>query len=387
MKYLALFLALFWVTSLDAINYVAYHHETAKAEVLIHNGEYNAALVIYKRIFAEYPYGFYKDIHNACVCACKANKLSDAKNYAEKLVLHGYEMSDFSNSGFTPLRKNEKLWKNFEKKYPILRHQYSNDLNHQARIKYYELFVSDQNVLKTVKGFHSQDSVFYHQAIELHDLFLKNGFPSLGVNKDTLDFKIFVQLRHYFGLVNRYNQFKEMQKDEVYSSMRFSKIQFGELLLTSLHNGKLLPQTYADIVSYMDYSHPFGDLMLKIDYATEEVTVFMDLNEESLKEVNERRSSIGLQPVNDNPHIGVMASWFSSYPFKEIKQAYIACDDCKTRSDYLDIQDQIVERVRRSYRNDLSEQFILEENEIKNVWILGIGNYETNINKSVDNGY
>lgn len=382
MRYICFIAVLFWFNTTNAKGYISYHQEIIKAENHIQTGEYNTALILYNKTFNEYPHAFYKDLHNACVCACKTGQLKKATQFAEKLVLQGYVITDFNNSGFTPLRNDKKLWQKFEKKYALLRQQYDKSLNHKLRKKYYNLFVTDQKAAKPGNSLYSQDSAFYHQAIELSKLFQKHGFPVLDANKDTLDIKIFVQLRHYFGLVNRFSRSEEMQKDSIYSEMEFEVMKLDEILLGALHNGKLLPQTYADIISYMDNSVPYGELMLKIDYNTEKVFISMDLDEERLKDVNKKRLSIGLRPVDYNANISLLYTWYNSYPFKEIKQAYLDCDECRTRADYLDIQDLIIKKFKNSFTNNEKDQFIIKDKEIKKAQVFGIEKYEKNIRKS-----
>jgi len=122
--------------------------------------------------------------------------------------------------------------------------------------------------------------------------------------------------------------------------------------------------------------------MLKIDYNTEKVFISMDLDEERLKDVNKKRLSIGLRPVDYNANISLLYTWYNSYPFKEIKQAYLSCDECRTRADYLDIQDQIIKRFKNSFTNNEKDQFIIKDKEIKKAQVFGIEKYEKNIRKS-----
>lgn len=365
-------------TNLISQNYVTYHHRTFNAEKLIAVENYSAALAVYDSIFTEYPHAFYKDLHNACICACKTGQLKKASQYAEKLVLQGYEITDFNNSGFAPLRNDEKLWQKFEKKYPLLRQQYNNGLNHELRTKYYNLFVSDQKAAKSRNSPHSSDSVFYHQAIELSELFQKNGFPALDANKDSLRIKVFVMLRHYFGLVNRFQRVEEMQRDSFYTAMNFTATKLDSIVLAALHTGKILPQTYADATSY-SAGNPFGNIAIKIDFETEEVGLYLHLNPDEIVEVNKKRTAIGLFPIDNISDDIIKTSWYAQYPFKEVKETLLNCESCQSSLDYMNTQSRIEKAFQNAFDKNNNESFILNNaDDIKEIWFYGTQPYKAN---------
>lgn len=360
-------------------SYINYHHQIFNAEKLIAVENYSAALVVYDSIFTEHPHAFYKDLHNACVCACKIGQLKKAAQFAEKLVTQGYEMEDFNNSCFAPLRNDKKLWKKFEKKYPLLRQQYNNSLNHELRTKYYNLFVSDQKAAKPGNSLHSQDSAFYHQAIELSELFQKHGFPVLDANKDTLRIRVFVMLRHYYGLVNRFQRVEEMQHDSIYTSMYFTATKLDSIVLAALHTGKILPQTYADATSY-HAGNPYGNIAIKIDFETEEVGLYLHLNPDEIVEVNKKRTAIGLFPIDNISDDIIKTSWYAQYPFKEVKKALLNCNSCQSSLDYMNTQSKIEKAFRNVFEGNNNEaSFILNNaNDIMERWFFGTQPYKAN---------
>lgn len=378
MRYICFIAVLFWFNTTNAKGYISYHQEIIKAENHIQTGEYNTALILYNKTFNEYPHAFYKDLHNACVCACKTGQLKKASQYAEKLVLHGYEITDFNNSGFAPLRNDEKLWKKFEKKYPLLRQQYNNSLNHELRTKYSDLLLSDQIAATSRNSSHSSDSVFYHQAIELSELFQKNGFPVLDANKDSLRIKVFVMLRHYFGLVNRFQRVEEMQRDSFYTAMNFTATKLDSIVLAALHTGKILPQTYADATSY-HVGNPYGNIAIKIDFETEEVGLYLHLNPNEIVEVNKKRTAIGLFPIDNISDDIIKTSWYAQYPFKEVKETLLNCESCQSSLDYMNTKDKIENAFQNAFEEKNNESFILNNaDDIKEIWFYGIHPYMAN---------
>lgn len=379
----SLLLSGFLNTGLFSQNYVTYHHRTFNAEKLIAVENYPEALAIYDSIFTEYPHAFYKDLHNACVCACKTGQLKKASQYAEKLVLQGYEIIDFNNSGFAPLRDDKKLWQKFKKKYALLQQQYDKSLNQELRKKHSDLLISDQVAAKSRNGSYLSDSVFYHQAIELSELFQKNGFSALDTNKDTLKIKVYAMLRHYFGLVNRFQRDEEMQRDSFYVAMDFTATKLDSIVLAALHTGKILPQTYADATTY-NAGNPYGDLAIKIDFETEKVSLYLHLKPDEIDEVNKKRTSIGLFPIENISDDVIKTSWYAQYPFKEVKEAWSSCDSCKTNSDYRKIQWDIEKALRNSFeeKNNDTSFTLNNANDIKEIWFFGTEPYKANKSKN-----
>lgn len=349
-------------------DFIAYHERIYKAEEHISLMRFSEALSIYNELIDLYPHMFYKDLHNACICAIKTGNMDRAFQLAEQLVLQGYELYDFNYAGFRPLQIETSHWNQFLNNYPEIRKQYHNKLDTALRSQYYRLFIKDQEAA-TSYNLKTQDSMFYHQSMKLSNLFIKNGFPTLNVNKDTLDLKIFVQLRHYFGLVNRFNKDEDMQNDPFYINMDFKNSKLDVLLWDALCKGKLLPQTYADAVSYFDDKR-YGDLAIDLNFEKETVSLYLHLSEQELELVNKRRLKIGLFPVSSNSDIFLETTWYKHYPFKEIKEAWMNCDTCESGLQYLNIQGEIENIVKEKFNNVEENDFILFDfHKIKSIWM------------------
>lgn len=314
------------------VNYLEYYNKINQAELLINRYDFDSASAVYETTFNSYPNHFYKDLHNVCLCYIRTNKLDKAKLIAEELVLHGYELNDFEkDSAFTPLVKSMS-WNTLRTNYIALRTKYLEGLNPTFRKKIYEMFLKDQSVALS-KKMCFQDSMFYYQAMELEKLFLQYGFPGSMINKDTLNTKIHILIRHYFGLVNRATSNPEMLKESCYRSIDFSKINLKQVINNGLSKGLIPPQTYVGMVSHWDKSNPYGELCVKVDYEHEKVALYLNLSQEKIVEVNSNRVKIGLPEISfTNPDV-LNSTWYSKYPFSEIKKAILACEHCTRKQD------------------------------------------------------
>ena len=215
---LFLFIACSFVTSgfkIASRDYIDYFHKINVAESLISGSDYEKALSIYNELFLTYPSCFYKDLHNACVCALKLEKYDEALAFASNLVNYGYELKDFESQAFDSFRNQKKQWNKFLSNYPQLREQYEKKLNIPLREKYLVLYEIDQQAAST--GTRMQDSLFYELAVSLSKLIKESGFPHWLQINNSINTKFYVMLRHYCGLKNRIMNSEELQQDSLYA--------------------------------------------------------------------------------------------------------------------------------------------------------------------------
>ncbi|MDR2910829.1 MAG: hypothetical protein LBV47_05645 [Bacteroidales bacterium] len=289
-----LFLLLYLTVSYSCINsqekgYVNYFYETNKAALNILKSDYDAALTVYKSVFKSYPHSFYRDVHNACVCAIKLNKTGEAFEFAQMMVLHGYELFDFDKEPFVYLKNNKKQWRKFTNAYPKYRDKYIETVDRELRERYYALSLNDNLAVeyrldKTIK---EQDSLLYNLSVQLTELIEKNGFPNWMMNKDTMSFKLTVMLRHYHGVKNRIERDEELQNDALYASMSFDRLH--SMVEDAFSKGLMLPDAYEVITTYWLRKNPYGVTTVKIDYDAEKVTPFLLLSPEEVVEANKNR--------------------------------------------------------------------------------------------------
>jgi hypothetical protein len=355
--------------------YLDYFKKVNQAELHIAKSDYQGALEIYKAVFDAYPHSFYKDVHNAALCAIEAKRYKDALQLSKNLVLHGCELKDFDCSGFDALKNSKKQWKQFLSEYPKLHDQYENTLDLPLREQYLTLCEIDQ---KTNGNFNNSirvvDSVFYELAISVSDLIKEHGFPHWMINKDVINSKLYSMFLHYCGLENRIKTSSEaMQKDVLYMNMH--KNDIPELINQALNDGWLLPEYYAGITTHNDRSI-YGEMAIEINYETETVKPFLSTPIEKREEVNQRRATVGLPPVNDLTQDMVKATWYREYPFKKVKEAWLACDTCFTLKDYIILERKITLEIENNYVENSC--FILTDviNNVHNIYQLGTKEYQ-----------
>jgi len=366
-----LFIILFTLIQCKNVNYLNYYSKINEAELYINKQKFDSAIIVYETLLKKYSNSFYKDLHNACICCLKENNLNKAERLAEQLVKHGYEIEDFEKDSTFKSLINSSQWKTFNSNYRALRENYLATLNLDERNNFQKIFVKDQKAASSGR-MSFQDSTFYFQAIELERLFLKNGFPDCMMNKDTMNAKIQIMIRHYFGLVNRIKSNPEMIKEGVYRLMDFNKSNLMKIVEDGLYKGLILPESFVSMTSYWDYSNPFGKIFIKVDFDKERVTLFLDLPSEKLNEVNVNRKLIGLPEVNYTNSDILNNTWYSKYPFKEIKNAISACDTCNTKSKYVDVIVNEELKVSDGFINSALKGFILTDNSKANTFYEGV---------------
>lgn len=354
-------------------NYINYHQKLNQSKKLIAEGKFELAFENYRTTFKEYSNHFYKDIHNACICAIRCEKFAEADKLAIDLVLHGYTLNDMEQSSFDAYRKS-KYWAPFVKNYQKLRDKYELRLDKELREKYYRLFLEDQRVASSGKeyGNITNDSAFVEIFQRLYEAYKLDGIPDYLRNKDTMNIKYFILYRHYFGLKNNAdNNFELKSKSDIYKITDDLKLK--EVLLSEIKNGNISPQFYADAVSYNNYSRPFGKPALKIDFKTEQVLLYMNLKEQEREEKNKNRKAIGLMPLSEGNSAVLHSTWYTHYPFKQIKDSLKSYQNCKNPLVKLKVIRKLEAEAKNKYSNSLTTDFYIDDyNRIKETHFFGL---------------
>lgn len=152
--------------------------------------------------------------------------------------------------------------------------------------------------------------------------------------------------RHYCGLYNRIKNDEELQKDSSYANRSTDLIR--PIIYKALKEGLLLPENCETIVSYND-GNPFGELAVKIDIDNEKITPFLRVKSEELDGVNLKRKAIGLPPISNSSTSLLDGTWYSEYPFKEVKQAVENCDTCSTFLNYVLVRAETEQQVAENF--------------------------------------
>ena len=363
MKQIYVFFFVFFPCFLHAEYQISYFKRINEAEARILKSDYETALIKYQTVFEEYKFNFYKDVHNACICAIKLEKTKEAFDLARKLILSGYELKDFNKEPFDYL-KNEILWENFIIDYQNIRDEYLKTIDTALREKYYELFLEDQIAAnhedgKTIK---EADSMFYNLSVNISYLIEKNGFPDWMTKKDTMSMKLMVMLSHYCGMENRIKENPDMQNDDFYSSMQNDNIR--KLVDNAFKNCLISPEFYVSITTYHLKKNPYGKIGFKIDNELEKVIPTFEgfgttLTEKEIAQINRNRESIGLSVINPNDLDNLInQSWIMNYPFSEIKKMREECENC-TGSEIGEKTRELVHKTREDYYKSIKNSYFI----------------------------
>ncbi|MCT4646463.1 MAG: hypothetical protein N4A74_15850 [Carboxylicivirga sp.] len=358
MRHIIFFIIFTGLLKAKGQDYISYHHAINKIEQDIQQTEYQQALNGYNALFSNYDHRFYKDLHNACLCAIKLNDLEKAFDYARGLVDQGYLLADFDKYGFKDLKTNKRMWRAFEKDYVTIRQQYLNSQDTSERDFYYTNYQLDQKAA-SMSDIVRQDSAFFQLANRLSAHIASRGFPSVFLCKDTLGYKIQVMLRHYCGLYNRIKNDDQLRLHPDYSYRAENIIK--PIVDSALTQGYISPEVYKDIVSYHD-GNPFGVLAIKIDIDNEEVYPTLKVKPEDLNRINKLRKSIGLMAIDSNANeFNMTGTWYANYPFEQVKMGVEHCDTCTTFMDYVSVHNAIENCVRNAYNSQKEDGFILSD--------------------------
>ncbi|WP_320020265.1 tetratricopeptide repeat protein [Labilibaculum manganireducens] len=382
MRYYIIFLFLTSSAFTSSKNYIIYHKKIQIAELLIRKGNYREALASYQAVFNDFEIAFYKDLHNASLCAIKDGNYDLAIKYCEKLVIQGYLLIDFNATGFSKLKSTLK-WNRFVQRYDKLRSYYLSTVDQNMNQKLHDIFEKDQ-IAASSGNIEFQDSVFYGNALLLNKIYVSEGFPNCNIYKDTMLLNILAPLRHYFGLVNRLNDNHGQYEGRIYENMNLSSICLNQLFYDALIQGKILPTTYADNISYFDSENRFGKLVLRIDFDKEKVEFMPWINEERLNDINQLRVSVGLFPFDNSTSYLLNNTWYSKYPFREIKSAMMNCESCKSKLDYILLESRIASQFSEQYNKEYDKfGFILVDySNVNHSYLVGIKPYMRNANNS-----
>lgn len=370
-------------TSKSDLNYVNYHNKKNEINLDLLRGNYTAASDSFKILFKTYPKHFYKDLHNACICALKIGDIDGAISFAEQLVEQGYELKDFSQDCFAVLMNSDD-WQEFENYYPKIRYKYLNSLDLKSRNLYYNIFMEDQRTAKEY-GICNREKLYsgyYNNAKILHSSYHKHSLPKFLRNKDTMNLKYWASFRHYFGMRNIILNNDDLKANN--SHLKFDSLARERILRTELNNGNLSPEFFSTAVSYHDPKHPYGKCAIRLDFKTEKVELFTPLPKDIAKQRNKNRYEIGLMPYVELNSAALNTTWYSIYPFKEIKEAYLNCESCTTSGNYFSIMDFHEAIAKRKFLKEKpSDGFLMDDyNGLKERWLKNIKKYQPNLVKN-----
>ncbi|PKQ63555.1 hypothetical protein BZG02_09290 [Labilibaculum filiforme] len=350
------------------MNYIEYHKQVNQAKLQITLENFESALVTYQTVLAQYPKHFYRDIHNACVCAIRCNKWNQALELAKELVLLGYQLEDFKTATFTDFRMT-KQWKEIEQKYPELRKQYENSLNPYLYKKYSYMLAEDQRIT-AMNDFKEHNMAIYEFTSLLKMDYEMNGIPNFVRFKDRLSPGYFAFYRHVYGKVGRCLLSAKTTEDYDFIR-RLNSLGIKDLLHREIFKGNLSPRFVITAESY--FTNEYGinsEIEIRKDFTNEELS-FVPTDKKTYDcippyppidfvTIDENRKSFGLLPLQQECKLFLAGTWYTVYPFKEIKEALAKLSNKNAESVKKTIQ-EIESKAIETYSNTLQDDFFLTD--------------------------
>ena len=336
--------------------YINYHHELNQAKLLIAQSEFEAALEMHKRVFKVYPKHFYRDVHNACVCAIRCNKMIQVFELSKELVSLGYQFEDFQQSAFDAFRNSDK-WNLFFKAYPKLREQYKAGFNDYLSKKYYYMFKEDQKISSmSVMGTPKSDQARWELSALLKLDYQLNGIPQFLHYKDPLYLQYYIMYRHYFGNKNYLKNHPEIEEgNDIFQKL--DNLNLMKILIDEISKGNISPKTLVDAATYN--ANPYGkESTLNIDFEKEKIYLSLDENSEERAQIEKNRLAIGMLSLEDEFALEIYGTWYSEYPFTQIKEC-VASLNSKDHKLVMKIVREEEAKVRKEYSNKMKEIFFL----------------------------
>ncbi len=314
--------------SVNQLSYVEYFKKINEAESFIIKQDYQVSLDIYNELFRDYSNISYQDLNNACICALKSEQYQQALFYAKELILHGYDMDDFNKKPFSDDAYSMVFKEPLLLEYSHYREKYLQGFDQDTRGKIFEWYQQDQ---LAASDFSIQDSVFLQLSEKISNLIEEKGFPSIFLNKDTMNNKLYVMLRHYCGLENREKKFADNDSAEYISRIH-------KIMNQALHDGWISPLKYIGITTYWEEKNIYGELAVRIDFDNKKITPFYkNVAQEQIKAINFNRNKIGLPLIDQISEDFINDPRYKNYPFEKITEAILNCDTCETMLQYLTI--------------------------------------------------
>jgi hypothetical protein len=185
----------------------------------------------------------------------------------------------------------------------------------------------EQTYLINRRAKESYDSLIYEHAKVLYALISERGISPVPIyNRHYFPVDV---IRHHFGLRNQLKFPEENGIDlnaEPYRSMEFPQYDLEPLLRQAVFNGDLSPQFLGSAMSHseLDSTRQLGGFTLYVDLNTKTIKS-ESTSEENLKQIDQYRQSLGLEPVRDAAKKNIMVALYynqESFPFDEIIRRY-----------------------------------------------------------------
>jgi hypothetical protein len=273
-----------WKIIAQGADYYSIVH-AAEKNVIAEN--YKEAVLHYKEAFTLIS-PFLKDLHNALLCAVKANDMTSAKGFIDEYIHYDIDTHYlFRSEALKDLRANESLWAYTTSRLTIHRQTSRSDCTFFTR-----LFALDQSIRGACREINTNYYGLCGQEIKL------------------LDSVILLQLENYFKTnevpadIERCNTIPSSFPDYfliINHNMQWGWNPLDSVLTDAVKKYKLHPLLYAHLADYFNESYLKEPAVYGEGYnikLADRLFVF-DVPEDLETIINESRKSIFLDPIEE----------------------------------------------------------------------------------------
>lgn len=249
-------------------DYLKYHE-------LINEASYASFQKDYEKVDSLFQEAFELDVlhlngnyEDACINALYLNQTDRAFQYLKKAIQHGLSIEKIQNQDYFNQIQYQEQWINLEKAYPTLREEYESQFDTELRQTILEIYQRDQDArLKGAENFDADNLE------RLKKIVTEQGYP--GLHQVGQDIGLHVVFHHF-----------SPEDNEQY---------FYKVLKEAVFTGDITPFGYAGIIDY-DRIKRREPTLYGTYFATVDGIRYLQPVED-FDNVNERRKSIGLEPI------------------------------------------------------------------------------------------
>lgn len=256
-------------TNIDTTNnYLQYHELINEATYASFKEEYQKADSLFEEAFKLDALHLGKNYQAACYNVLQINETEKAFSYLKQAMQHGLSIDKIQNSSYFNQIQYQDKWLILEKAYPTLREEYESQFDTERRQAIQEIYQLDQDArLKGAGNFDADNLKRLQKIVE------EQGYP--GFHKVGQDIDLHLVFHHF--------------------SPEDNKRYFYDVLKKAVFTGDITPFEYAGIIDY-DRIKKREPTLYGTYFATVDGIRYLQPVED-FEHVNERRKSIGLEPI------------------------------------------------------------------------------------------
>jgi hypothetical protein len=270
----------------DREGYLGYHRAVTRAEELITQKKYSAALAVFDSTFSRYDFIFLRDYKVAAQLAWHLGEQQKAFAFVRSAIACGWTLKEIGQNRFLAPLRSKQEWQLIRSDYDSLHAVYKKKLNLPLRTEVREMFKKDQRLAlgnlfrigrKARERFLNRKFVpqSERQLLRLREIMNEYGYPGE---------KLIGNWQWMWTILSHHNSIsmEYVQKDTLYPSLKPG-------LLEAIRRGELSPYDYAVI----------EDWYVTVKSARKEAAFgyLNTLRKEDLPRSNRLRQDIGMRTI------------------------------------------------------------------------------------------